>query len=72
MFNLGYYAHVEKWSEDKLFRYADTFEIYSEKDIKNRIKILDDPVLSTTPFSYYTGSKLIMDRYGEFPPVKKF
>lgn len=72
MFNLGYYAHIEKWSEDKLFRYTDTFEIYSEKDIKNRIKILDDPVLSTTPFSYYTGSKLIMDKYGEFPPIKKF
>jgi len=72
MFNLGYYAHVEKWSNDKLFRYADAFEIYSEKDIKNRIKILDDPVLSTTPFSYYTGSKLIIDKYGEFPQVQKF
>jgi hypothetical protein len=71
-FNLGYYAHVEKWSEDKLFRYANTFEIFSEKDIKNRMKILDDPVFSTTPFSYYSGSKLIIDKYGEFPQVQKF
>ncbi|MFW9895880.1 MAG: hypothetical protein ACFFD7_08755 [Candidatus Thorarchaeota archaeon] len=72
IFNLGYYAHVEKWSKEKLFRYANSFEIYSEKDIKNRMKILDDPVLSTTSFSYYSGSKLIVDKYGEFPQIQQF
>ena len=71
-FNLGYYTYVEKWSEDKLFRYANSFEIFSEKDIRNRMKILNDPVLSTTTFSYYSGSKLIIDKYGEFPQVQKF
>ncbi|MHA1986182.1 MAG: hypothetical protein ACW98D_06045 [Promethearchaeota archaeon] len=72
IFNLGYYAHVEKWREDKLFRYAKSFEIFSEKNIKNRIKALDDPVLSIMTFPYYIGSKLIIDKYGEFPQAQEF
>ncbi|MFW9825680.1 MAG: hypothetical protein ACFFE4_22250 [Candidatus Thorarchaeota archaeon] len=72
IFNLGYYAHVEKWSKEKLFQYANSFELFSEEVIKNRIKILDDPVLSTKAFSYYSGSKLIVDKYGEFPRIQTF
>ena len=72
LYNLGYYALVKKWSQTKLFRYANAFEIYSKEDIKNQLQLLNDPVLSTTSFSYYLGSKLIMDKYGEFPSVKNF
>ncbi|MFX1455409.1 MAG: hypothetical protein ACFFDB_08555 [Promethearchaeota archaeon] len=71
-FNIGYYANIERWSKENLFRYVNAFEIYSEKDIKNRMKMFDDPVLSLTPLSYYTGSKLIRDKYGEFPHFQKF
>jgi hypothetical protein len=71
-FNLGYYAHVEKWSKEKLFRYANAFEIFSEENIHNQIKIANDPILSTATFSYYLGNQLIMDKYGEFPSVNDF
>ena len=71
-YNFAYHALIDGWSEDKLIRYATSFEIFSQENIKNRINFSFNPVHSTTAFSYYIGSKLIINKYGGFPSVKDF
>ncbi len=71
-YNFAYHALIDGWSEEKLIRYATSFEIFSQENIKNRIKLFFNPVHSTTAFSYNIGSKLIINKYGEFPSVKDF
>ena len=71
-YNFAYRALIDGWSEEKLIRYATSFEIYSQENIKNRIKIFLNPVHSTTTFSYNIGSRLIINKYGGFPLVKNF
>ena len=71
-YNLAYHALLDEWSDKKLTRYASNFEIYSKEDINNRMKLLKNPVHSTTTFSYFSGSRLILNKYGEFPSAKSF
>jgi hypothetical protein len=70
--NLAYHALIDEWNEERLIQYATTFEIFSQDNIKNRIKLILNPVYSTTAFSYNIGKKLIINKYGEFPSVKNF
>jgi hypothetical protein len=70
--NLAYCALIDGWSEERLIKYATSFEIFSQENIKNRIKLIFNPVHSTTAFSYNIGSKLIINKYGEFPSAKNF
>jgi len=70
--NLAYYALIDGWSEERLIRYATSLGIFSQENIKNRIKIFLNPVHSTTTFSYNIGSNLIIKKYGGFPSVKDF
>ena len=72
LYNLAYYALIDGWSEESLIRYATSFEIFSQENIENRIKLIFNPIHSTTAFSYNIGSKLIKKKYGEFPSVKDF
>ena len=71
-YNFTYHALIDGWSEEKLIRYATSFEIFSQENIKNRINFSFNPVHSTTAFSYYIGSKLIINKHGGFPSVKDF
>ena len=71
-YNLTYHALLDKWSDKKLIQYASNFEIFSKEDIYNRMKLLKNPVHSTTSFSYFSGSKLILNKYREFPSAKNF
>ena len=71
-YNFAYRALIDGWSEEKLIRYATSFEILSQENIKNRIKLFFNPIHSTPTFSYNIGSKLIINKYGEFPSVKNF
>ena len=71
-YNFAYHALIDGWSEEKLIRYATSFEIFSQENIKNRINFSFNPVHSTTAFSYYIGSKLIINKYGGFPSVMDF
>ena len=71
-YNFSYHALIDGWNEEKLIRYGTSFEIYSQVNIKNRIKLLFNPVHSTTTFSYNIGSKLIINKYGRFPSVNDF
>jgi len=71
-YNIAYHALINGWSEEKIIRYAASFEIFKQENIKNRIKLLFNPVYSTTAFSYNMGRKLIINKYGEFPSVKDF
>jgi hypothetical protein len=71
-YNFAYRALIDGWSEEKLIRYATGFEIYSQENIKNQINIFLNPVHSTTSFSYNIGSRLIINKCGEFPSVKNF
>jgi len=70
--NLAYHALIDEWNEERLIQYATSFEIFSQENIKNRIKLILNPVYSTTAFSYNIGNKLIINKYGEFPSVKNF
>jgi len=71
-YNFAYHALIDGWSEEKLIRYATSFEILNQEIIKNRIKSFLNPVHSTTAFSYNIGSKLIINKYGGFPTLKDF
>ena len=72
LYNLAYHALIDEWSNEQLFRYATSFEILPKENIDNRIKFLSNPVHATTAFSYFIGSNLIIDKYGEFPSVDNF
>ena len=71
-YNFAYHALIDGWSEEKLIRYATSFEILSQEIIKNRINFLLNPIHSTTAFSYNIGTQLIIKKYGGFPSVKDF
>ncbi len=71
-YNFTYHALIDGWTEEKLIRYATSFEIFSQENIKNRIKSFFNPVHSITAFSYNIGSKLIINKYGDYPSVKDF
>lgn len=71
-YNLAYHALFDKWSEEKLFKYATSFKIFGQKNLKNTIKLIFDPLYSTNFFSYNLGRKLIINKYGEFPSTKNF
>jgi len=51
---------------------ANDFEIFSKEEIYNRINLLNNHVHSTTTFSYYLGTKLILDKFSEYPSVRSF
>ena len=70
--NIAYHALFDNWNEKELFKYATSFEIFSEKDIKNQLKKIHDPVHSSTIFSYNLGRNLIINKYGDYPSVKDF
>ena len=70
--NLAYHALIDKWSNEQLFRYAISFEIFSEENIENYIKFLGNPVHATTAFSYSIGRNLIINKYSEFPSMDNF
>jgi hypothetical protein len=71
-YNLAYHALIDEWSEEYLIRYANNYEIFNQKDIRNLLKLISSPTYSTTAFSYNLGSNLIKNKYGEFPSVKNF
>jgi len=71
-YNLAYHALIDEWSEEGLIRYANSYEIFNQKDIRNLLKLISSPTYSTTAFSYNLGSNLIKNKYGEFPSVKNF
>ena len=72
LYNLAYHALIDEWSKEELFRYATSFEIFSKEGIYNQINRLNNPVHSTTTFSYFIGTNLIMNKYREFPLVDNF
>ena len=72
LYNLAFHALIDEWSNEQLIRYATSFEILSKENIDNRIKFLSNPVHATTAFSYSIGSKLIIDKYSEFPSMDNF
>ena len=72
LYNLAYHALIDEWSKEELFRYATSFEIFSKESIYNQINRLNNPVHSTTTFSYFIGTNLIMNKYREFPSVDNF
>jgi len=71
-YNLAYHAHFDEWSEANLIQYGTNYGVFSLKDIKNIIRLIFDPAHSTTALLYNLGSKLIINRFGEFPSVKNF
>jgi len=70
--NFAYHALIDKWSEEKLIRYAMNFEIFSQDNIKNQLKRIFNSVHSTTLFSYNLGRNLIITKYNKFPSLKNF
>ena len=50
-YNLAYHALFDEWSEEKLFKYATNFKILGQKNLKNTIKLIFDPIYSNNFFS---------------------
>lgn len=71
-YNLAFHALIDEWSEKKLIQYAKNFGLFSDQTIKNQLKMISDPVHSTTIFSYNLGSNLIINKYSQFPSVTNF
>jgi len=71
-YNLAYHALIDEWNEETLIRYANSYEIFNQKDIRNLLNLISSPTYSTTAFSYKLGSNLIKNKYGEFPSIKNF
>ncbi len=71
-YNFAYHALIDEWNSEDLIQYATNFEIFNEESIKNQLNALSNPIYSTTVFSYNSGAKLIINKYGEFPSVKDF
>jgi len=71
-YNLAYHALFDEWSEADLIQYGTNYQVFRLEDLKNIIKIIYDPAHSTTAFLYNLGSKLIINKFGEFPSVKNF
>jgi len=71
-YNFGYHALIDEWEEKELIRYATNFEIFSGANIKNQLKIITNPVYEKTIFSYSLGSRLIINKCGEFPSASDF
>jgi hypothetical protein len=70
--NLAYHALIDGWSNEQLFKHANSFEILSKENIDNRIKFLRNPAHASTAFSYSIGRNLIIDKYSEFPSIHNF
>ena len=70
--NLAYHALIDRWNEKDLIRYAMDFEVFSQNDIKNQLKKIDNSVHSSTIFSYNLGRNLIINKYGVYPSVRNF
>jgi hypothetical protein len=70
--NFAYHALIDGWSEERLIRYATRFEVFSQENIKNQLKLIFNPAYSTTVFSYNLGTNLIIKKYGDFLKVKDF
>ena len=71
-YNFAYHALIDEWNSEDLVQYATDFEIFNEESIKNQLNALSNSIYSTTVFSYNSGAKLIINKYGEFPSVKDF
>ena len=71
-YNFAYRALLGKYSEKQLIQYGAQFELFSEEDIRNQIKRLNDPVYSKNAFTYNLGAKIIKRKYGDEPSIKDF
>ena len=69
---LAYHALFDEWSKEKLIRFANGFEIFSQKNIKNILELIFDPTYSTTVFLYNLGANLIKNKYGGLPSAKNY
>jgi hypothetical protein len=71
-YDFAYRALIEKYSDKKLIEYGSEFEIFSNDDIRNQIKRLNNPVYSKNAFTYNLGTKIIKHKFGEIPSIKNF
>jgi len=71
-YNFAYHALIDNYTDEDLINYGKNHEFFSEGDLKNQIKRLNDPVYSKNAFTYNLGMNIIKKKYGEFPSVKDF
>ena len=71
-YNFTYHGLIDKYSDEELINYGKKFEFFSEDDLRNQIKTLNDPVYSKNLFTYNLGMNIIKTKYGEFPSVNDF
>jgi hypothetical protein len=72
LYDLAYRAHIDKYSNEDLFDYAKSYEIFSEGEIRNHISKVSNRVYSKNAFMYEIGSNLIKNKYGAVPEIKDF
>ena len=70
--NIAFHAHIDGWSNEKLVKYGSNFGIISEHNIKQYLKFVRHPLLSTYAFNYYMGLKLIKKKFGQRPSPSDF
>lgn len=70
--NLAILAYVDGWSDDKLVKYALDFELLTEKEIRQSLKFIRDPLWSTYVFNYSYGETLIKQKFGTRPSPEDF
>jgi len=71
-YNFTYHGLIDNYTDEELITYGKNFEFFSEGDLRNQIKRLNDPIYSKNTFTYNLGMNIIKKKYGEFPSVKNF
>ena len=69
--NLAYHKHVDKWNDDELTKYAQSFEVIPDKGIKQMLEFITDKLWA--PYILvYQGERLIKEKFGDPPAPKHF
>lgn len=71
-YNFAYPALIDNYTDEELINYGKKFEIFNDFDLRNQIKILNNPVYASNAFTYNLGMNIIKKIYGQFPSIKDF
>jgi len=69
--NLAYHKYVDKWSEDKLWKYARSYKVIPDVGIKTHLEFISDEKWAIYALSYQ-GERLITEKLGSRPSPKQF
>lgn len=71
-FNAAYHKLVDNWSDEEVFKYLSSFEVFENEVSNNIIKRINKPIFKMVGFMHQLGRNLIIDKFGEYSSPKDF